>query len=193
MYFPNNMTFQYFFFTTYIGYFLQALPIALLVGAVYGIARYRKDLTTPLYRKIFSCAFICYITGLICLVAGLEMMGNAWYKLLYSTPSGRTIGWFSGEFDFALDFLDHISGEVIGNFLMYLPFGILYPLSKEAPTWKNTVLVGFVSVVIIEVLQPIFGRAFDLNDIILNTLGIVISALAFFGVQYLWNKKSNKF
>lgn len=33
MYFPEDMNFQYFFFDTYIGYFLQALPIALVAGA----------------------------------------------------------------------------------------------------------------------------------------------------------------
>ena len=57
MYFPSDMTFQYFFFDTYIGYFLQALPIALLIGTIYGIVRYRKDKATPIYRKVFSCAF----------------------------------------------------------------------------------------------------------------------------------------
>ena len=43
MYFPEDMTFQYFFFDTYIGYFLQALPIALIVSAVYGFIRFKKD------------------------------------------------------------------------------------------------------------------------------------------------------
>lgn len=40
MFFPNNMNFQYFFFDTYPGYFLQMLPFALLVGAVYGFIRF---------------------------------------------------------------------------------------------------------------------------------------------------------
>ncbi len=183
MYFPDNMTFQYFFVDTYIGYFLQALPIALLIGAIYGIVRYRKDKATPIYRKVFSCAFICYMTGLVCLVVGFEIMGIAWYELLYPIPSSRSIGWFSGEFDFGLDFFNHISGEVIGNFLMFLPFGILHPLSKANSSWKNTVLIGFISVLMIEVFQPVVGRQFDLNDVILNTLGIVASATIFMGVK----------
>ena len=65
MYFPEDMNFQYFFFDTYIGYFLQALPIALIVGAIYGIIRFRKDNETPVSRKVFSCAFVCYVTGLV--------------------------------------------------------------------------------------------------------------------------------
>ncbi len=48
MYFPEDMTFQYFFFDTYIGYFLQALPIALIVCTIYGIVRFRKDKETSI-------------------------------------------------------------------------------------------------------------------------------------------------
>ena len=59
MYFPEDMNFQYFFFDTYIGYFLQALPIALVVGALFGIIRFRKDEETPISRKLLSCAFVC--------------------------------------------------------------------------------------------------------------------------------------
>ena len=52
MHFPEDMNFQYFFFDTYIGYFLQALPIALIVGAIFGIIRFRKDKETPISRKL---------------------------------------------------------------------------------------------------------------------------------------------
>ncbi len=185
MYFPRFMTFQYFFLDTYIGYFLQALPIALLVSAVYGIVRYRGDQSTALHQKLFSCLFVCYMTGLVCLVLGLDIMGNAWYRLLYHMDPGNAVDWFSGEFHFQLDFLSHYSGEVIGNFLMFLPFGVLHPLSKENASWKNTVTVGVITVLVIELLQPVVGRAFDINDIILNTLGIVLSSFLFFKVRRL--------
>ncbi len=40
MYFPEEMTFQYFFFDTYVGYFLQALPFSLLTGLLSWIFRF---------------------------------------------------------------------------------------------------------------------------------------------------------
>lgn len=190
MYFPSDMTFQYFFFDTYIGYFLQALPIALLVSAIYGFVKYRADKETLTCRKVFSCIFICYLTGLVCLVVGLDLMSIVWYKLLYHLNPGRTIGWFSGVFDLVPDFFNHISGETIGNFLMFLPFGILYPLSQKEPTWKKCVINGLVSVAVIEVLQPIFGRAFDMNDIILNAMSILTSTSVFFVAKMLAKDKS---
>ena len=156
---------------------------------LFGIERTRVP---PIYRKVFSCAFICYMTGLVCLVIAYDIMGIAWFELLYPMPSARSIRWFSGEFYLAIDFANRINGEVIANFLMFLPFGILHPLSKANSSWKNTVLIGFVSVLVIEVFQPVVGRAFDLTDVILNTLGIVVSASVFFGIKCITNKKQQR-
>ena len=183
MYFPDNMNFQYFFFDTYIGYFLEALPFALIAGAIYGLIKFRQNRETPIGRKIFSCAFVCYITGLICLVIGLDLMRIFWYGLFYHRYSGITIYWFSGDFNIVPDFFNNLNGETIGNFLMFLPFGMLYPLSQKEPTWKKSVIAGLITVAVIEVLQPVFGRAFDTNDIILNSLGIIVSASVFFGIK----------
>lgn len=177
------MTFQYFFFDTYVGYFLQALPFALVVGAIFGFIKYRTDKKTPFSRKLFSCAFVCYITGLVCLVVGLDLMHIFWYNLFYPWNSSTTVNWLGGEFDFALDFINNISGETIGNFLMFLPFGILYPLSQKETTWRKCVIRGLIAVAVIEILQPIFGRAFDMNDVILNSLGIVVSTSIFMGIK----------
>lgn len=123
------------------------------------------------------------------MVVGLDLMNIVWYKLLYHMDPGRTIGWFCGEYDFALDFFNNISGETIGNFLMFLPFGILYPLSQKKPTWKKCVIRGLIAVAVIEVLQPIFGRSFDMNDVILNSLGIVISTTILVGRMEQFDKK----
>ncbi len=183
MYFPSDMTFQYFFFDTYIGYFLQALPIALVVSAIYGFVRFRTDKETSISRKLFLCAFVCYVTGLVCLVVGLDLMNILWYKLFYHMDAAREIGWFGGSIDLVPDFFNNISGETIGNFLMFLPFGILYPLSQKSPTWKKCVIKELTAVAVIEVLQPIFGRAFDMNDIILNSLGIIVSTSIFMAVE----------
>ena len=76
MYFPKNINFQYFLFDTYIGYFLQALPIALLISIIYWFIKFRNKKTPSISKKIFSCIFICYITGLVCLVIGLDLMNE---------------------------------------------------------------------------------------------------------------------
>jgi len=184
------MTFQYFFFDTYIGYFLQVLPVALLVSVIYGVILFRKDRKTPVRRKLFSCVFVCYIIGLICLVVGLDLIGIIWYKIFYHMDPGTSVGWFNGDFNFVPDFFNRISGENIGNFLMFLPFGILYPLSQKEPVWKKCVIKGLAAIVVIELLQPVFGRAFDMNDIILNSLGVVLSTTIFMLIKKVIKRKS---
>lgn len=188
MYFPEDMTFQYFFFDTYIGYFLQALPVALIVSAIYGFIRYRTDRETPISRKLFSCAFVCYMTGLVCLVAGFDLMNIFWYTLFYHRDPCRTIRWFGGAFDLIPDFFNYFRGESLGNFLMFLPFGILYPLSQKDPKWTNCVIKGIAAVAVIEVLQPVLGRAFDMNDVILDSLGILVSTSFFLTAKKIIRK-----
>lgn len=190
MYFPKDMNFQYFFFNTYIGYFLQALPPALIVSIIYGLIKFKNDKRTQTRKKIFSCIFICYITGLICLTVGFDLMNIIWYRLLYHSDPGYSVNWFNGDFDFTIDFMRNIGGETIGNFLMFFPFGILYPLSQKELQWKNIILKGIIFVLIIEILQPILGRAFDINDIILNSLGIIVSTTIFMIIKNI--VKNNK-
>ncbi len=48
---------------------------------------------------------------------------------------------------------------------------------------EKSVLCGLLTVAVIEILQPIFGRAFDMNDVILNSLGIVVFTSIFMGVK----------
>ena len=122
---------------------------------------------------------MCYLTGLLCLTLALDIIGNIWYFLFYFLPSGNSIRLFTFEFDFELDFYNHLRWENIFNLLMYLPFGVLYPLFRRKDGWGKTLLAGFLLVVGIELLQPVFGRAFDINDVVLDTLGTSLSATLF--------------
>ena len=185
MYYPSNMTFQYFFFDTYLGNFLQILPIALIVGIIYGWVKSRKDHNTPFRQRIGAVLFVCYITGLICLVWLFGVIGDLWYRILYHMDSGRNIGFFDLNLraNFVPDFFTHMDRERCANVILFLPFGILYPFYKQDASWKRTVWAGSVFSLIIEIMQPLFDRAFDINDIILNIIGVLISATAFYIIK----------
>ena len=179
MYFPSDMNFQYFFFNTYPGYFLQVLPIALMAGFICGSRQYRRNHRLLTGRVLWPALFACYAAGLVSLTLLLGVISDVWYFLFYHMPSGRHQTWFLFEYDLIPDFTLRFGTENLGNIIMFLPFGILYPLAKERGTWKQTVMAGILTSVTIEFVQPIFGRSFDINDIILNTLGVLISASAF--------------
>lgn len=180
MYFPSDMTFQYFFFDTYLGLFLQAVPFALLGGLLFAVYQRKKRPEVSGVRRFLPALFVCYLTGLVCLTLFERFMGEVYYRLFYHHPSGRMFRWFEFGFYMTPDFFRHWTAENIGNILMYLPFGFLYPLYKEGSAWLRTMACGMGTSLVIELLQPIFGRSFDINDIILNTMGVILSATAFF-------------
>ena len=186
MYFPSNMNFQYFFFNTYPGYFLQALPIALIAGAIFVVCRSRRS-GKPWPRHLVPALFVCYLTGLLCLTLFLDVMGDLYYFLFYHMPSGTHIRWFCMEFDLIPTF--SLDAEQIGNFLMFLPFGVFYPLFRAGSTWGQTAAAGILTCLCIELLQPIFGRSFDINDIIFNGAAVIVSASVFHGIKTICSKR----
>ena len=183
MYFPDDMNFQYFFFSTYPGFFLQALPVALVAGAVFAVRRARSAPGSSAGKLALPSLFICYIAGLACLTLFNDILGILYYFLFYRMPSGRRIHWFNLEYDLVPDFFLRFGSENLGNIVMFLPFGVLYPLYNEQAGWRRTVLTGVAVSVGIELLQPVFGRSFDVNDIILNGLGVILSATAYFALR----------
>lgn len=192
MYFPSDMNFQYFFFDTYLGYFLQALPVALIAGGIYLVYHVKRTYRPITGKLIWKALFVCYITGLICLVIGHDVLNVFWYTLIYHMDSGHSIPMFVWTYNIIPDFYKHINGEAIGNILMFLLFGILYPASHHGSTFVKTFITGFIYVAVIELVQPVFGRAFDINDIILNTLGILVSSATYFSVANIVRRKRNK-
>lgn len=188
MYFPKDMTFQYLFFDTYIGYFLQALPISLIVGVIYYFIKLKNDKNMSISKKIFTCLFVSYITGVICLTVGLDLMGIFWYKLIYHSDPGTSVSLFNGDFSFKLNLISNLDKEAIANIIMLFPFGILLPLSQKEFNFKNNIIKGIVFILSIEILQPIFGRAFDINDIVLNIFGVLISTIIYMFLRKILRK-----
>lgn len=185
MFFPADMNFQYFFFNTYPGFFLQVLPIALIAGMICFVIRFNRDKQTKTSIKVFSALLVCYLVGLVCLTLLFDIVSDVWYRLLYRQEPGPGYS-NSWIYDFSLRFRPN--AETLFNLLMFLPFGALFPLSCKKRSWKTTVLAGFILVCSIELLQPFFSRAFALTDIVMNTLGVVVSATLFFAVAGLCSK-----
>ena len=182
MYFPENMTAAYFFFDTYPGYFLQALPIALLIGGLWAF-RLRKT-ALPLPERLRSVLFACYLTGLFCLTLFQPVIAEL-YRLLFGLPSAGLHWSVNFSFRLSLDFHRRFDSENLFNLLMFLPFGFLCPVKRTGSGWLRTAAAGLGLSCAIELLQPFFGRSFDCNDILLNALGALIGA-ALSGLLARW-------
>ena len=77
--------------------------------------------------------------------------------------------------------------NIIGNIVMFIPVGLVWPhcFRKLDKIWK-TIFAGAALSIFIEISQlPFYDRCSDVNDVILNTAGVTIGALLYFGVKRL--------
>jgi len=75
----------------------------------------------------------------------------------------ETISWFD------------IIKIVLGNVVMFTPFGFLGWIFPQLNNWKN-LIITFVSVIVIVEALQYFSRlgVFDVDDVILNTFGVLL-------------------
>lgn len=60
-----------------------------------------------------------------------------------------------------------------GNLVMFVPFGFFAALLWRGCTWGRSLLSGLFLSGLIESFQLCVGRAFDIDDILLNVLGVL--------------------
>ena len=172
-----------------LGYFFQAVPITCFVGIVYLIIRVvtvkRNKLKVEWLKEIMKLLFTCYLTGLISLVV---LPANFWLSFFDGILLGRwdeMLPIFSlGGFNLVPSRIKALSGELtigcwvktmlIGNIAMFLPLGFFLPFVTERVNRKNIFVVAIAVPFIVELLQMVFGRSFDFDDLICNFFGIVV-------------------
>ena len=64
--------------------------------------------------------------------------------------------------------------NLLGNVIMFLPFGFFPALLWRKYTWWRALLTGFAVTAFIECCQLCVGRAFDVDDLLLNTVGAML-------------------
>ena len=105
-----------------------------------------------------------------------------------------------GGFNLVPTIIKTLSGEIvigswiktmlIGNVAMFLPLGFFLPFVTGKVNRKNIFAVAAVVPFIAELLQMIFGRSLDVDDLICNFIGI--AAGFFIGLAIRNIKGKNK-
>lgn len=180
------MTMQYFLFDTYLGDIIRTVPLVLLTMVIWYLIRYgfkNRD-HVPAKLRLWQTLFAGYIAGIIGLAWLYRLISDLWVGVLFNhfcfvfrvpTP----------QFTYHLEitFWGRFRMENLGNLLMYVPFGILFPLALPNATWKKGILIGFLMIIFIETGQMFFGRAPDLNDVVLNAAGLFFSILIVYAIR----------
>ena len=85
-----------------------------------------------------------------------------------------------------------IRGNLLGNILLFIPFGFLLPIVWNKRFWRITGTGAALSL-LIEISQLIMHRGVcDIDDIILNTFGVTIGYALYKGIEKIIIKRTAK-
>lgn len=186
--------------------FLQVIPITLLVGVIYAVYRCvhikKYGNTVSWGTEIMRWLFVCYLTGLINLIL---VPANLWMFIwanVFVGYSHSELVFFSGDFNLVPTVIKLITGELtigrwvlkmlVYNFLMFVPFGFFLPFVSEKINNRSIWKVAVIVPIVVEVIQPVFGRSFDVDDLILNFAGIIVGYFVAFGIKNISKRMADK-
>ena len=66
----------------------------------------------------------------------------------------------------------------VGNIVMFIPFGLFIPLLWKT-SGKKTVFIGFCVSLFVEISQLFLTRGTDIDDLMLNTTGVLLGLLLY--------------
>jgi glycopeptide antibiotics resistance protein len=174
------------------------IPIWLLVRFVSIFIRIRKHKQILIKRELAINLFVVYIfvyLGIVLLPLEIYWVKQQYYVKPYIilVPIRNIILDFKYGMPVTL-----MAKNILGNIFLTIPFGVFLPMlkNKSLSSLKPLVFCGVSIFIIIEFLQYIEGivfpsiypRASDINDVILNTIGLL---LGYFIYSNLF-KSSNK-
>ncbi|MEA5026082.1 MAG: VanZ family protein [Erysipelotrichaceae bacterium] len=167
---------------------MQRIFDIILIAVLYCFVFYPKWRQKG-WLLVFNTLFYLYI----CSVLMVTILPIPWQFGIRFSPGSV---WQSANLTPFQDFLLGRSAakkELILNVIMLVPFGVLYPLIKPVRWWK-TVLVAFGFSLAIEtsqLLMSIFlvsSRAFDVTDLITNTIGALLGCLFSYPFLFFWKR-----
>lgn len=118
-----------------------------------------------LYKELSALAFIIYVLALFQVVTGQDVV--SWSTNNY-IPFKEIFRYKIGSKLFIKN--------VIGNIILFLPYGFFASHYLKTNKIKTITILTIIASITIEVVQMAIGRVFDVDDIILNTLGGALGA-----------------
>lgn len=177
-------------------YMAAALPFYVLARILF-LKRGKKH--TTVLRELAVALFCLYIVGLASQTvipkwdAGFDSSTNTWYFHFNTTSEVakvnlvpfRTVSMFIQSNEHVSDWESVSLVNVVGNMLIFTPIGLFVPmLWRKLNAWWKVFLVGFGMTCLIESIQFFIGRSTDIDDVILNTVGVMIG----YGLFAIWSK-----
>lgn len=130
-----------------------------------------------LYKELLMLSFIIYI---LCLFQVVTFQDDVTWSTNNFIPFKEIFRYNLGSRLFFKN--------VLGNMLMFLPFGFFVSYYLKSEKVYLTVLITIIASVSIETVQMSIGRVFDIDDIILNICGGIIGFVIYYIINMIGNK-----
>lgn len=130
-----------------------------------------------LYKELFYLVGILYILELFQIVT-----------------TGDVVSWSTNNFIPFREIFRYKIGSrlflknVVGNIILFAPFGFLVSYFLDSEKKNDAIVLTCVASLTIEIVQMSIGRVFDVDDIILNTLGGFVGYECYSILRHIKNK-----
>ena len=185
-----------------LGYVINMLPYMLLAVPVYLIGRIAyvktKKCRVSGYREAVLFLFVVFAVGLASqtIIPKFEMGVNGFQIMKDGVHTTNLIPFkvFSDTWHEVLvnGYIQYFLINFLGNVILFVPFGLIIPLLWNI-SGKKTLLIGFGISLFIEICQLFLTRGTDVDDLILNTTGVLLGILIHGFLQKHCGKLTEKF
>ncbi len=168
---------------TIIKYVINMIPYMIITIPIYLISRIifikSKSKKINWYHEITLFIFVLFTVGLSSQtiipkfefgVIGFNVVQNGIhetnlipFKVLFETYNEV----------FVNGYINYFLINFLGNIILFIPIGFFIPLLWNVSN-KKVILIGFCSSLFIEICQLFLTRGTDIDDVILNTTGVLI-------------------
>lgn len=181
-----------------LGYMIVTIPFYVIGRFIYVK---KKQFQVTKMREVFLGIFVLYVVGLASQTiipywhAGIITdTGKFYFDIYLSNANTRvnllpfnTISQYFFQSNTSVSDWNSVSFlNVVANIFLFSPIGFFVPLLwKNWLSFRKILLLGLAVTCFIEFLQFFIGRSTDIDDVILNTVGVMIGYWVFYLFKFV--------
>ncbi|MFB7642071.1 VanZ family protein [Peribacillus butanolivorans] len=170
-----------------VGYMIVALPFYIISRIIF---LKKKQKRIKVINELLMLIFVLYIVGLASqtIVPDWDMgiitdTGEFYFNIHLSNEISKVnLIPFHTLYQYFFETNTNVSDwssvsllNIIANFLLFSPIGFFVPLIwKKCFSFKNVFFLGLTVTCLVEIVQLFIGRSTDIDDVMLNTIGVII-------------------
>ncbi|MBQ7944226.1 MAG: VanZ family protein [Lachnospiraceae bacterium] len=162
-------------------YMMLAIPAYLIIRTIFVKV---KKIKVNWYREIVMFAFAVFVVGLASqtIIPKIEIGENGFAIAQNGIHETNLIPFrvFVETYNevFVNGHVTYFLINILGNIILFMPFGLVIPLLWKV-SCKRTLVIGFCTSLFIEVSQMFLKRVTDIDDLMLNTMGVLLGVMVY--------------